>query len=146
MKATELFYSKEVNGSGFVEIVIRQVPEPVPPSEHPYKYRLVYVEEGKRMVGYDNERGKGEHIPCLVTVCRFIHRLAGSAAALRIAYVVRPHRAIRALHRIPPDAAKSANRDEVRYKHLGDREELYRFVNPQQLMADFMADVKGAGK
>lgn len=92
MKATELFRTKEVHGAGVVEIVIWQVPEPVPPSEHPYKYRLVYVVEGKRMVGYDNERGKGDH------------------------------------------------------KHLGDSEGPYRFVNPQQLMADFMADVKGAGK
>lgn len=41
--------------------MIWRVPEPVPPSEHPYKYRLVYVVEGKRVVGYDNERGKGDH-------------------------------------------------------------------------------------
>jgi len=54
MKATELFRAKETYGVGFVEIVIWQVPEPVPPSEHPYKYRLVYVVDGKRMVGYDN--------------------------------------------------------------------------------------------
>lgn len=32
-----------------------------PPSEHPYKYRLVYVVDGRRVVGYDNERGKGDH-------------------------------------------------------------------------------------
>jgi len=72
--------------------VIWKVPEPVPPSGHPYKYRLVYVIDGKRVVGYDNERGKGDH------------------------------------------------------KHMGDREDAYRFVNPQQLMADFMADVKGVGE
>ena len=60
------------------------------PSEHPYKYRLVYVVNGQRVVGYDNERGKGDH------------------------------------------------------KHVGDREEPYRCVNPQQLMIDFMADVRGA--
>lgn len=61
MKATDLFRAKETFGSGFVEIVIWQVPVQVPPSGHPYKYRLVYVVEGKRMVGYDNERGKGDH-------------------------------------------------------------------------------------
>ena len=66
--------------------------EPVPPSGHSYKYRLVYVVEGKRLVGYDNERGKGDH------------------------------------------------------KHLGEHEASYRFVNPQQLMSDFMTDVKGAIK
>lgn len=92
MKAAELFRSKEAYGAGFVEILIWQVPESVPPSDHPYKYRLVYVVDGQRMVGYDNERGKGDH------------------------------------------------------KHLGDREVSYRFVNPQQLMADFMADVIGARK
>jgi len=53
---------------------------------------LVYVVEGRRLVGYDNERGKGDH------------------------------------------------------KHLGDREENYQFESPQQLMADFMADVKGDRK
>jgi hypothetical protein len=25
------------------------------------KYRLVYVKDGERLVGYDNERGKGDH-------------------------------------------------------------------------------------
>jgi Family of unknown function (DUF6516) len=33
----------------------------VPPSEHPFKYRLVFARDGKRLVGYDNERGKGDH-------------------------------------------------------------------------------------
>lgn len=61
MKAIELFRTKDHFGYGIVEIVIWQVPEPVPPSEHPYKYRLVYVVEGKRIVGFDNERGKGDH-------------------------------------------------------------------------------------
>ena len=92
MKSKELFRVKEAYGVGFVEIVIWHLPEPVPTSEHPYKYRLVYVIEGKRVVGYDNERGKGDH------------------------------------------------------KHVGVREESYHFVNPQQLMADFMADVKGVGE
>ena len=42
-------------------MVVWQVPEPVPPSEHPFKYRLVFVRDGERVVGYDNERGKGDH-------------------------------------------------------------------------------------
>lgn len=37
------------------------VPQPVPPSEHAFKYRLVFVRGGQRLVGYDNERGKGDH-------------------------------------------------------------------------------------
>jgi hypothetical protein len=28
---------------------------------HGLKYRLVYVRNGQRVVGYDNERGKGDH-------------------------------------------------------------------------------------
>ena len=61
MDAQEIFRVKQVLGSGIVEIVIWQVPQPVPPSEHPYKYRLVYVVDGQRVLGYDNERGKGDH-------------------------------------------------------------------------------------
>jgi hypothetical protein len=61
VKAAALLDDKRAFGSGFVQIVVWLVPGPVPPSEHPYKYRLVYVRDGKRLVGYDNERGKGDH-------------------------------------------------------------------------------------
>ena len=37
------------------------LPRPVPPSEHGSKYRLVFGRDGLRVVGYDNERGKGDH-------------------------------------------------------------------------------------
>ena len=43
------------------EMVIWQVPLPVTGSRHDYKYRLYYGRSGKRIVGYDNERGKGDH-------------------------------------------------------------------------------------
>jgi len=33
----------------------------VPPCTHGYKYRLVYIVNGVRVLGYDNERGKGDH-------------------------------------------------------------------------------------
>jgi hypothetical protein len=36
----------------------------VPVSEHAphgYKYSLVYIVAGERIIGYDNERGKGDH-------------------------------------------------------------------------------------
>ena len=42
-------------------MVVWHVPAPVPPSEHAFKYRLVFVRGGQRLVGYDNERGKGDH-------------------------------------------------------------------------------------
>lgn len=45
----------------FAEIVVWRVPAPVPPTTHGFKYRLVYIVEGQRVLGYDNERGKGDH-------------------------------------------------------------------------------------
>lgn len=42
-------------------MVVWRVLVPVPPSQHAFKYRLVFVRDGKRIVGYDNERGKGDH-------------------------------------------------------------------------------------
>lgn len=64
------------------------VPSVVPGSRHAFKYSLYYGRHGKRLVGYDNEAGKGDH------------------------------------------------------RHYGDREEPYRFTTPEQLMADFLADVR----
>ncbi len=90
MQATLVRKTREWYGIGIVEVVIWLVPEPVPPSTHHYKYRLVYVVEGLRVVGYDNECGKGDH------------------------------------------------------RHLGAREEPYRFTGPDELIADFWRDVKGA--
>lgn len=42
-------------------MVIWRLPGPVPPCTHPYKYRMVFVKDGRRIVGFDNERGKGDH-------------------------------------------------------------------------------------
>jgi hypothetical protein len=67
------------------------IPQPVPPTTHGLKYSLVYIVGGQRIVGYDNERGKGDH------------------------------------------------------RHYGDREEPYEFTTPEQLMMDFLADVRAAG-
>ncbi len=44
-----------------MEMVVWKVPLPVPPSGHAFKNRLAFVREGQRVVGYDNERGKGDH-------------------------------------------------------------------------------------
>ena len=44
------------------QIRIWLVPEPVPPATHRFKYSLVYVVEGVRVIGFDNERGKGDHL------------------------------------------------------------------------------------
>lgn len=44
-----------------LEVVIWQVPGSVPGSDHDFKYRLFYGSPGNRLIGYDNERGKGDH-------------------------------------------------------------------------------------
>lgn len=62
MKATSIYDRRLVYGDReFAEIVIWDVPVPVPPSRHRFKYRLVYIEHGVRVIGFDNERGKGDH-------------------------------------------------------------------------------------
>lgn len=61
MKAKLLHKFRQAYGEGIIEGVVWEVPTPIPPSEHPYKYRLVYIVAGERIIGYDNERGKGDH-------------------------------------------------------------------------------------
>jgi hypothetical protein len=62
MKAIRAFYDRaEYPDGAIVEMTIWRVPEPVPGSSHPFKYRLFYGYPGQRIVGYDNERGKGDH-------------------------------------------------------------------------------------
>jgi len=36
MKATKVVHIKETYGAGLIEVVIRNIPEPLPPSEHKY--------------------------------------------------------------------------------------------------------------
>lgn len=62
MKARSLARSKEVRDDGsIVEVVICELPEPIPPCTHRYKYRLFYGHATECRVRYDNERGKGDH-------------------------------------------------------------------------------------
>ena len=37
----------------------------MPPSEHGFKYRLYAGKDGQRIVGFDNERGKGDYMHLL---------------------------------------------------------------------------------
>ncbi|MBK1633463.1 hypothetical protein CKO31_22480 [Thiohalocapsa halophila] len=62
MAAVLLARAKEVRDDGsIVDIVVWELPRPLPPCTHRYKYRLFYgTPEGCR-VRYDNERGKGDH-------------------------------------------------------------------------------------
>ena len=62
MKAELLFEQRvDFEDGAILEIVYWRVPSPVHPSVHNLKYSLFYGRPGVREVGYDNERGKGDH-------------------------------------------------------------------------------------
>lgn len=62
MKAELIYKDKRILPDGaIVEMVIWKLPSPVKASPHRYKYRLYYGRSGVRIVGFDNERGKGDH-------------------------------------------------------------------------------------
>lgn len=62
MKAALLYRHREDFDNGAIlEVVIWRLPEAVQGSQHLYKYRLFYGYPDRRIVGYDNERGKGDH-------------------------------------------------------------------------------------
>lgn len=62
MKATLIEKSRRVvNDTTFLEIVLWHLPDAVPGSTHPFKYRLALVVNGECVLRYDNERGKGDH-------------------------------------------------------------------------------------
>lgn len=62
MKAVRIFYDKQVlPDDSILELVIWKLPAPEPGRQHSLKYRLYYGKDGVRIVGYDNERGKGDH-------------------------------------------------------------------------------------
>ncbi len=62
MKAVLLRRQKSVLSDGVIlELVIWRVPQPVVGSSQAFKYRLFYGRGGVRIVGYDNERPKGDH-------------------------------------------------------------------------------------
>ena len=88
MKALCIFDKKKPFADGMIEMVIWQLPTATTERPHGLKYRLVYIVAGVRVVGYDNERGKGDH------------------------------------------------------KHDGSVELPYVFTSVEQLIADFLADVR----
>ncbi len=62
MIAQRIFYDKTLFPEGLiVEMVIWKLPKPTKDRPHGLKYRLFYGRDGLRIVGYDNERGKGDH-------------------------------------------------------------------------------------
>jgi len=62
MKARLAFHDKQVLPDGLIaEMKIWEGLESVPGSRHRLKYSLFYGRPGRRLVGYDNERGRGDH-------------------------------------------------------------------------------------
>ena len=60
--ATLIRHIKRRYDDGMVlEVKLWAVPAPVPGSPHRLKYSLFYGRKGERLVGYDNEAGKGDH-------------------------------------------------------------------------------------
>lgn len=51
----------DFDDGAILEIVVWRLPTPVAGCNHPFKYRLFYGYSGQRLVGYDNERPKGDH-------------------------------------------------------------------------------------
>ncbi len=44
-----------------IEVKMWQLPKPTKDRPHGYKYSLVYIVDGIRVIGYDNAEGKGDH-------------------------------------------------------------------------------------
>jgi hypothetical protein len=62
MKATSLVQTRLIYAeNAFAELVLWQLPKPLPGSIHPFKYRLAYVVDGVCVIRYDNEADKGDH-------------------------------------------------------------------------------------
>ncbi len=61
-KAVLLLHRKRLYDDGAIsEVKLWQVPDAVLGSAHTLKYSLFYGYPGRRVVAYDNERGKGDH-------------------------------------------------------------------------------------
>lgn len=62
MKAVLLRQEKIIDELGNIaEIRMWQLPEASKDKPHGYKYSLVYIVEGARVIGYDNAEGHGDH-------------------------------------------------------------------------------------
>lgn len=62
MRARKVYeFRLDYDDGAIVEMVIWELSHALPGSRHPYKYRLFYGYPGRRVIGYDNERGKGDH-------------------------------------------------------------------------------------
>ncbi len=63
MPATPLYRSRQpLSETVTVEMVVWALSEPVRGSAHRFKYRLVLIADGRCVLRYDNEAGKGDHL------------------------------------------------------------------------------------
>lgn len=60
MKAELIYHEKWKENDTTVEIKVWSVPKSTD-KPNGYKYSLVYIKEGKRLIGYDNAEMKGDH-------------------------------------------------------------------------------------
>lgn len=61
MKAHKILDLKLPHAKGVVQMRIWRLPETTTERPHSLKYSLVYIVDGVRVVGYDNELGTGDH-------------------------------------------------------------------------------------
>ncbi len=62
MKALPVRHVKVIDELGnIIEIKMWQLPGTTDDRPHGYKYSLVYIVDGERVIGYDNAEGKGDH-------------------------------------------------------------------------------------
>ena len=54
-------YREVLSDEAFYEMVIWELPDSLPGSNHRYKYRLALVVRNVCVLRYDNERGKADH-------------------------------------------------------------------------------------
>jgi hypothetical protein len=50
-----------LNETAFAELGVWRIPAPVRGSQHEFRYRLALAVDGKCVLRYDNEPGKGDH-------------------------------------------------------------------------------------
>jgi hypothetical protein len=61
-QAELLIQKKALYADGAIhEVVVWRLPTATAERPHGLKYRCYYGHHGERLVGYDNERGKGDH-------------------------------------------------------------------------------------
>lgn len=62
MRAKLIRHDKVIDDDGnTIEVKMWRLPRPSKDKPHGYKYSLVYIVKGERVIGYDNAEGRGDH-------------------------------------------------------------------------------------